>query len=59
MCYVSVTRINAKSEDDDFYLELDVHSELYRMLPGEKYRMVIAPTLSIDGSKVADHFPEV
>ncbi|KAK4406564.1 DNA-directed RNA polymerases II and V subunitA [Sesamum angolense] len=36
---VSVSRINAESEDGDSILELDVHTELYPMLPGEKYRM--------------------
>ncbi|KAL0347958.1 UNVERIFIED_CONTAM: hypothetical protein Sangu_1023600 [Sesamum angustifolium] len=56
---VSVSRINAESEDGDSILELDVHTELYPMLPGEKYRMVISRTLNVDGSAVAGYFPEV
>ncbi|KAL0387559.1 UNVERIFIED_CONTAM: DNA-directed RNA polymerases II and V subunitA [Sesamum radiatum] len=55
---VSVSRINAESEDGDSILELDVHTELYPMLPGEKYRMVISRTLNVDGSAVAGYFPE-
>ncbi|KAL7083473.1 hypothetical protein ACP275_14G164900 [Erythranthe tilingii] len=56
--YDKVSRINANSEDDGFYLELDVHAEIYQMLPGEKYRMVISNTLHKDGSTVSNHFPE-
>ncbi|KAL0290038.1 UNVERIFIED_CONTAM: DNA-directed RNA polymerases II and V subunitA [Sesamum calycinum] len=55
---ISVSRINAESEDDDSILELDVHNEIYPMLPGEKYRMVISKTLNVDGSPVAGYFPE-
>ncbi|KAL2230877.1 UNVERIFIED_CONTAM: hypothetical protein Sindi_1682100, partial [Sesamum indicum] len=55
---VSVSRINAASEDGDSILELDVHTELYPMLPGEKYRMLISTTLNVDGSAVAEYFPE-
>ncbi|KZV24879.1 DNA-directed RNA polymerase II, IV and V subunit 8B-like [Dorcoceras hygrometricum] len=53
-----VSRIIAKSEDGEFYLELDVNKELYPMLPGEKYRMVMANTLLMDGSAVSGYFPE-
>ncbi|KAL7126024.1 hypothetical protein ABFS83_14G157100 [Erythranthe nasuta] len=62
--YDKVSRINANSEDDDFYLELDVHAEIYQMLPGGKYRMVISNTLHKDGStgkqaSLADKFEYV
>lgn len=46
----AVSRINAKSEEDDFFLELDVHSELYPMLPNEKHRMLISNSLILNGS---------
>ena len=55
----AVSRINAKSEENDYYLELDVHSELYQMRPREKYRMLISNTLHMDGSAVTGYFPEV
>lgn len=55
----SVSRINAQSEDEEFYMELDVHTELYPMLPGEKYRLLISNSLLMDGSTVPGYFPEV
>ncbi|XP_051144231.1 DNA-directed RNA polymerases II, IV and V subunit 8B-like [Andrographis paniculata] len=56
--YDKVSRINAKSEDGDFYLELDIHSELYPMLPREKYRMVISNSILMDGSAVPGYISE-
>lgn len=56
--YDKVSRIIAKSEDEEFYMELDVNKELYPMLPGEKYRLVIANSLLMDGSAVTGYFPE-
>ncbi|XP_042023291.1 DNA-directed RNA polymerases II and V subunit 8A-like [Salvia splendens] len=56
--YDKVSRINATSEENGYYLELDVHSELYPMRPKEKYRMLISNTLHMDGSAVAGYFPE-
>ncbi|EPS69247.1 hypothetical protein M569_05520, partial [Genlisea aurea] len=48
--YDKVSRLIATSEDKDYSLELDVHSGLYPMLPGSKYRMVIADALHMDSS---------
>ncbi|XP_073026602.1 DNA-directed RNA polymerases II and V subunit 8A-like isoform X1 [Primulina eburnea] len=56
--YDKVSRIMARSEVEEFYLELDVNKEIYPMLPGEKYRMVITNTLLMDGSAVTSYFPE-
>ncbi|KAL2514091.1 DNA-directed RNA polymerase II [Forsythia ovata] len=56
--YDKVSRIEAQTEDNDMYLELDVHTELYRMLHGEKYRMVVSHTLNLDGSAVTGYIPE-
>ncbi|XP_073140498.1 DNA-directed RNA polymerases II, IV and V subunit 8B-like [Henckelia pumila] len=56
--YDKVSRIIARSEGEEFYMELDVNKELYPMLAGEKYRMVMASTLLMDGSAVTDYFPE-
>ncbi|XP_075500491.1 DNA-directed RNA polymerases II, IV and V subunit 8B-like isoform X2 [Primulina tabacum] len=56
--YDKVSRIIARSEVEEFYLELDVNKEIYHMLPGEKYRMVITNTLLMDGSAVTGYFPE-
>ncbi|GER57377.1 DNA-directed RNA polymerases I [Striga asiatica] len=46
--YDKVSRVVATSEDSDCYLELDVHTELYPMLKGEKFRMLISSTLNAD-----------
>ncbi|CAK9140458.1 unnamed protein product [Ilex paraguariensis] len=54
-----VSRIEAQSEEDDMYMQLDVNSDLYPMHIGEKYRMVLAQTLNLDGSAVTSYFPEV
>ncbi|KAL3615442.1 hypothetical protein CASFOL_041103 [Castilleja foliolosa] len=51
--YDKVSRVIAKGEEDDCYLELDVHTELYPMLPGQKFRMLISATLNMDGSAVS------
>ncbi|XP_073312737.1 DNA-directed RNA polymerases II, IV and V subunit 8B-like [Primulina huaijiensis] len=56
--YDKVSRIIVRSEVEEFYLELDVNKEIYPMLPGEKYRMVITNTLLMDGSAVTGYFPE-
>ncbi|XP_073286066.1 DNA-directed RNA polymerases II, IV and V subunit 8B-like [Primulina huaijiensis] len=56
--YDKVSRIIARSEVEEFYLELDVNKEIYPMLPGEKYRMVITNTPLMDGSAVTCYFPE-
>ncbi|CAK9185248.1 unnamed protein product [Ilex paraguariensis] len=57
--YDKVSRIEAQSEEDDMYMQLDVNSDLYPMHIGEKYRMVLAQTLNLDGSAVTSYFPEV
>ncbi|XP_073312009.1 DNA-directed RNA polymerases II, IV and V subunit 8B-like isoform X2 [Primulina huaijiensis] len=56
--YDKVSRIIARSEVEEFYLELDVNKEIYPMLPSEKYRMVITNTLLMDGSAVTCYFLE-
>ncbi|XP_042029445.1 DNA-directed RNA polymerases II, IV and V subunit 8B-like [Salvia splendens] len=61
--YDKVSRINARSEENDFFVELDVHSELYPMHPDEKHRMLISNSLIINGSggskSLADKFEYV
>ncbi|KMZ67356.1 DNA-directed RNA polymerases I, II, and III subunit RPABC3 [Zostera marina] len=45
-----VSRIEARSEQFDMYMKLDVNTEVYPMHAGEKFAMVLAPTLSLDGT---------
>ncbi|KAK9155521.1 hypothetical protein Sjap_003001 [Stephania japonica] len=44
-----VSRIEARSEQFDMYMQLDVSSE-YPLHVGEKFTMVLAPTLNLDGT---------
>jgi DNA-directed RNA polymerase I, II, and III subunit RPABC3 len=40
----------AKSEDSSIYMQLDVAIEVYPMRKGEKFKMVLASTLNLDGT---------
>ncbi|KAA8515760.1 hypothetical protein F0562_018629 [Nyssa sinensis] len=53
-----VSRIEAKSEEDEMQIQLDVNTEIYPIQVGQKFRMALAPTLNLDGSTVTSHFPE-
>lgn len=48
--FLAVSRIEARSEQFDMYMKLDVNTEVYPMHAGEKFAMVLAPTLSLDGT---------
>ncbi|KAI5647629.1 hypothetical protein M9H77_33634 [Catharanthus roseus] len=48
--YDKVSRIDARNEGGEIYMQLDVHSEIYPMRAKEKYRMLLSETLSLDGS---------
>lgn len=52
----AVSRIEAFSEQYDMFMQLDLHSEAYLIKAGEKFRMVLAPTLNLDGSDVTEYF---
>ncbi|CAL4937069.1 unnamed protein product [Urochloa decumbens] len=45
-----VSRVEAKSEIPGMYMQLDVATEVYPMRLGEKFKMVLAETLNLDGS---------
>lgn len=55
----SVSRIEARCEESDMNLQLDVNTELYPIRVGDKFRTVLAETLNEDGSTVTSYFPEV
>lgn len=54
-----VSRIEASSEQYDMFMQLDVNTEGYPIQAGEKFRMVLAPTLHLDGSDVTEYFTVV
>ncbi|XXG73494.1 hypothetical protein AAC387_Pa07g2402 [Persea americana] len=45
-----VSRIEARSEQFDMHMQLDVNTEAYPLHVGDKFMMVLAPTLSLDGT---------
>ncbi|KAG9447283.1 hypothetical protein H6P81_013411 [Aristolochia fimbriata] len=51
-----VSRIEARSEQFDMYMQLDVNTEIYPLHPGDKFTMVLAPTLSLDGTPDSGYF---
>eukprot|EP00475_Leptophrys_vorax_P045506 TRINITY_DN9469_c0_g1_i1.p1 TRINITY_DN9469_c0_g1~~TRINITY_DN9469_c0_g1_i1.p1 ORF type:complete len:147 (-),score=18.80 TRINITY_DN9469_c0_g1_i1:186-626(-) len=44
-----VSRVDARSEQFDMQLTLDVNIEVYPMGLGDKFTMALAPTLSLEG----------
>ncbi|XP_075482902.1 DNA-directed RNA polymerases II, IV and V subunit 8B-like isoform X3 [Primulina tabacum] len=44
------SRIAARSEQFDMLLHLDVNTEIYPMYVGDKFMMVLASTLNLDGT---------
>uniref|UniRef100_A0A804P646 Uncharacterized protein n=1 Tax=Zea mays TaxID=4577 RepID=A0A804P646_MAIZE len=56
MCTVS--RVEARSEQLDMYMQLDVATDVYPMHAGEKFNMVIAPTLNLDGTPDTGYYTQ-
>ncbi|XP_028074065.1 DNA-directed RNA polymerases II and V subunit 8A-like [Camellia sinensis] len=48
--YHKVSRIEAISEQLDTHMQLDVNIEIYPLHVGEKFMMVLASTLNLDGT---------
>ncbi|XP_074339156.1 DNA-directed RNA polymerases II and V subunit 8A-like [Apium graveolens] len=51
-----VTRIEAKSEQFDMYMQLDVNTDIYPLHEGDKFMMVLASTLNLDGTPDTGYF---
>lgn len=56
--YSLVSRIEARSEQLNMQLQLDVNSELCPVRVGDQFRMVLADTLNEDGSAVTSLLPK-
>ncbi|CAD6342592.1 unnamed protein product, partial [Miscanthus lutarioriparius] len=52
-----VTRIEAYSENE-MYMQLDVATEVYPMLVGDTFNMVLALTLNLDGSTDTGYYTQ-
>ncbi|CAA6657253.1 unnamed protein product [Spirodela intermedia] len=53
-----VSRIVAHSEQFDMDMQLDVNTDVYPMHVGDKFTMVLAPTLSLDGTPDSGYFTQ-
>ncbi|KAI3759189.1 hypothetical protein L6452_06805 [Arctium lappa] len=51
-----VNRIETRSDQFDMYMLLDVNTEVYPMHVGEKFMMVLASTLNLDGTPDSGFF---
>ncbi|KAF8402307.1 hypothetical protein HHK36_013261 [Tetracentron sinense] len=59
ICVSLVSRIEAQSEQFEMYMQLDVNTEIYPLNVGDKFTMVLAPTLSLDGTPDTGYFTQV
>ena len=57
--WCAVIRIEAKSEQLEMYMQLDVATDVYPMHVGDKFTMVLAPTLNLDGTPDTGFYTQV
>ena len=53
------SRVEARSEQLDMYMQLDVATDVYPMHAGEIFNMVLAPTLNLDGTPDTGYYTQV
>ncbi|RCV39960.1 hypothetical protein SEVIR_9G013200v4 [Setaria viridis] len=53
-----VSRVEAMSDDCRTYMQLDVATEVYPMRVDEKFKMVLAETLNLDGTPDTGYFTQ-
>ncbi|XP_006665034.1 DNA-directed RNA polymerases II, IV and V subunit 8B-like [Oryza brachyantha] len=53
-----VSRIEARNEQLNVYMQLDVATDVYPMHPGDKFTMVLVPTLNLDGTPDTGFFTQ-
>ncbi|KAA8527263.1 hypothetical protein F0562_034640 [Nyssa sinensis] len=53
-----VSRIEARSEQFDMYMQLDVNTDIYPIHVGDKFMMVLAPTLDLDGTPDTGYYTQ-
>uniref|UniRef100_A0A0D6QRE9 DNA-directed RNA polymerases I, II, and III subunit RPABC3 n=1 Tax=Araucaria cunninghamii TaxID=56994 RepID=A0A0D6QRE9_ARACU len=51
-----VSRIEARSEQFDMHLVLDVNIDVYPVSKGDKFTIALSPTLSLDGTPDSGYF---
>ncbi|KAK6914513.1 RNA polymerase, Rpb8 [Dillenia turbinata] len=50
--------VSNKSEQFDMYMQLDVNTEIYPLRVGDKFTMVLAPTLNLDGTPDTGYYTQ-
>ncbi|KAF7152162.1 hypothetical protein RHSIM_Rhsim01G0124400 [Rhododendron simsii] len=54
-----VSRIEASSSDQQqFFMQLDVNTDIYKLQVGDKFNMVLAATLNLDGTPDSGYFTQ-
>uniref|UniRef100_A0A453AQ20 DNA-directed RNA polymerases I, II, and III subunit RPABC3 n=1 Tax=Aegilops tauschii subsp. strangulata TaxID=200361 RepID=A0A453AQ20_AEGTS len=53
-----VNRIEARSEQLEMYMQLDIATDVYPMHMGDKFTMVLAPTLNLDGTPDTGYYTQ-
>ncbi|XP_038689579.1 DNA-directed RNA polymerases II, IV and V subunit 8B-like [Tripterygium wilfordii] len=56
--FAKVTRIEARSENCDMFMLLDVIAEIYPMRKGERFTMALADTLNLDGTPETGYYAQ-
>ncbi|XP_019156365.1 PREDICTED: DNA-directed RNA polymerases II, IV and V subunit 8B-like [Ipomoea nil] len=51
-----VNRIEARSEQFEMYMQLDINTDIYPIRQDEKFMMVLASTLNLDGTPDSGYF---
>ena len=59
LLHVYSSRVEARSEQLDMYMQLDVATDVYPMHAGEKFNMVLAPTLDLDGTPDTGYYTQL
>lgn len=54
-----MTRIEARSEKFDMFMQLDINSELYPLKMGQKFSLALVPTLNPDGTPDTGYYNPV
>ncbi|CAK7339820.1 unnamed protein product [Dovyalis caffra] len=57
--YDKVSRVVARSEKEDLYMLLDVHTEIYPIEEKSRYLVLLTETLNIDGTLISPHDAQV
>ncbi|KAK6927701.1 RNA polymerase, Rpb8 [Dillenia turbinata] len=54
-----VNRVDARNEQFDMQLVQDVNTEIYPICVGEKFTMILTPTLNLDGTPDTDYHTQI